>query len=108
MRCADGRAAPLVVPDPRWFALHKRDESGHTFRETLDVTTLGTLSMVRGLVYVTTQGRGTFPAGPDKDLFLAVTAGRLRSHANATWARVAPWSSATRPTSSTMAVRASA
>lgn len=41
------------------------------------VTTLGTLSMVRGLVYVTTQGRGTFPAGPDKELFLAVTAGKL-------------------------------
>lgn len=41
------------------------------------VTTLGTLSMVRGLVYVATQGRGTFPAGPDKDLFIAVTAGRL-------------------------------
>ena len=41
------------------------------------VTTLGTLSMVRGLVYVATQGRGTFPAGPDKDMFLAVTAGKL-------------------------------
>ena len=41
------------------------------------VTTLGTLSMVRGLVYVATQGRGTFPAGPDKELFLAVTAGKF-------------------------------
>lgn len=41
------------------------------------VTTLGSLSIVRGLTYVATQGRGTFPAGPDKDLFLAVTAGRL-------------------------------
>ncbi len=41
------------------------------------VTTLGTLSMVRGLVYVATQGRGTFPAGPDKDMFLLVTAGKL-------------------------------
>lgn len=41
------------------------------------VTTLGTLSMVRGLVYVATQGRGTFPAGPDKDMFIAITAGKL-------------------------------
>jgi len=41
------------------------------------VTTLGTLSMVRGLVYVATQGRGTFPTGPDKDMFLVVTAGKL-------------------------------
>ena len=41
------------------------------------VTTLGTLSIVRGLTYVATQGRGTFPAGPDKELFLAITAGRL-------------------------------
>ena len=41
------------------------------------VTTLGSLSIVRGLTYVATQGRGTFPAGPDKDMFLAVTSGRL-------------------------------
>lgn len=41
------------------------------------VTTLGTLSIVRGLTYVATYGRGTFPAGPDKDLFLLVTAGKL-------------------------------
>lgn len=41
------------------------------------VTTLGSLSIVRGLTYVATQGRGTFPSGPDKELFLAVTAGRL-------------------------------
>lgn len=41
------------------------------------VTTLGTLSIVRGLVYVATQGRGTFPAGPDKDMFIAITAGKL-------------------------------
>lgn len=41
------------------------------------VTTLGTLSIVRGLAYVATYGRGTFPSGPDKDLFLLVTAGKL-------------------------------
>jgi ribose transport system permease protein len=41
------------------------------------VTTLGTLSIVRGLTYVATYGRGAFPTGPDKDLFVAVTAGRL-------------------------------
>ncbi len=41
------------------------------------VTTLGSLSIVRGLTYVATQGRGTSPAGPDKELFLAVTSGRL-------------------------------
>lgn len=41
------------------------------------VTTLGTLSIVRGLVYVATQGRGAFPTGPDKDAFILVTAGKL-------------------------------
>ncbi|MBN9015979.1 MAG: ABC transporter permease [Rhizobiales bacterium] len=41
------------------------------------VTTLGTLSIVRGLTYVATFGRGTAPAGPDKDLFLALTSGKL-------------------------------
>ncbi len=41
------------------------------------VTTLGTLSIFRGLTYVLTQGRGTFPAGPDKDLFIQLTSGRL-------------------------------
>jgi ribose transport system permease protein len=41
------------------------------------VTTLGTLSIVRGLTYVATYGRGAFPTGPDKDLFIAVTSGRL-------------------------------
>ncbi|GLQ58141.1 ABC transporter permease [Devosia nitrariae] len=41
------------------------------------VTTLGTLSIVRGLAYVATYGRGAYPTGPDKDLFLALTAGRL-------------------------------
>jgi len=39
------------------------------------VTTLGSLSIVRGLTYVATQGRGTNPVGPDKELFLAVTSG---------------------------------
>ena len=41
------------------------------------VTTLGTLSIVRGLTYVATFGRGTAPAGPDKELFLALTSGKL-------------------------------
>lgn len=41
------------------------------------VTTLGTLSIVRGLVYVATQGRGAFPIGPDKDAFILITAGKL-------------------------------
>ncbi len=41
------------------------------------VTTLGTLSIVRGLTYVATYGRGTGPAGPDKELFMALTAGHL-------------------------------
>ena len=41
------------------------------------VTTLGTLSIVRGLTYVATYGRGTGPTGPDKDLFLALTSSRI-------------------------------
>jgi ribose transport system permease protein len=39
------------------------------------VTTLGSLSIVRGLTYVATQGRGTNPIGPDKEMFLHVTSG---------------------------------
>lgn len=41
------------------------------------VTTLGTLSIVRGLTYVATYGRGTAPTGPDKELFLDLTSGQL-------------------------------
>ncbi|MDO6967045.1 ABC transporter permease [Rhizobium alvei] len=41
------------------------------------VTTLGTLSIIRGLTYVFTYGRGTGPTGPDKELFLALTSGQL-------------------------------
>ncbi|MCW1841421.1 ABC transporter permease [Prosthecomicrobium hirschii] len=41
------------------------------------VTTLGMLSIVRGLCYVVTNGRGSFPSGPDADLFYAITAGRV-------------------------------
>jgi len=41
------------------------------------VTTLGTLSIVRGLTYVVTYGRGSAPIGPDKDLFLLITSGRI-------------------------------
>jgi len=41
------------------------------------VTTLGTLSIFRGITYTLTQGRGTFPAGPDKELFVTLTSGRL-------------------------------
>lgn len=41
------------------------------------VTTLGTLSIVRGLTYVATYGRGAYPTGPDKDLFLNLTSGLI-------------------------------
>lgn len=41
------------------------------------VTTLGTLSIVRGLTYVATYGRGAYPTGPDKDLFLNLMSGRI-------------------------------
>lgn len=41
------------------------------------VTTLGTLSIIRGLTYVVTYGRGTGPAGPDKGIFLALTSGQV-------------------------------
>ncbi|MGC4026875.1 MAG: ABC transporter permease [Mesorhizobium sp.] len=41
------------------------------------VTTLGTLSIVRGLTYVVTYGRGSAPVGPDKDLFLLITSGKV-------------------------------
>ena len=34
------------------------------------VTTLGMLSIVRGLAYVVTDGRGSFPGGPGRRLFL--------------------------------------
>jgi ribose transport system permease protein len=39
------------------------------------VTTLGMLSIVRGLGYVVTNGRGSFPGGPDADYFYALTSG---------------------------------
>jgi ribose transport system permease protein len=41
------------------------------------VTTLGMLSICRGLTYVITQGRGQTPAGPDVDSFYALTNGML-------------------------------
>lgn len=41
------------------------------------VTTLGMLSMARGLCYVVTQGRGQAPSGPDVDIFYAITDGRI-------------------------------
>ncbi len=41
------------------------------------VTTLGMLSICRGLTYVITQGRGQAPSGPDVDTFFAVTNGHL-------------------------------
>ena len=37
------------------------------------VTTLGMLSIVRGLGYVVSNGRGSFPGGPDADYFYALT-----------------------------------
>jgi ribose transport system permease protein len=39
------------------------------------VTTLGMLSIVRGLGYVVSNGRGSFPGGPDADYFYAMTSG---------------------------------
>jgi ribose transport system permease protein len=41
------------------------------------VTTLGTLSIVRGLTYVATYGRGAAPTGPDKELFIVAMSGNL-------------------------------
>lgn len=39
------------------------------------VTTLGMLSIVRGLGYVVSNGRGSFPGGPDADYFYKLTSG---------------------------------
>ena len=39
------------------------------------VTTLGMLSIVRGLGYVISNGRGSFPGGPDAAYFYALTSG---------------------------------
>src|ERR671938_326234 len=39
------------------------------------LTTLGMLSIVRGLAYVISNGRGSFPGGPDADYFYALTSG---------------------------------
>ena len=41
------------------------------------VTTLGMLSIVRGLAYVISSGRGSFPGGPDAEYFYALTSGTL-------------------------------
>jgi ribose transport system permease protein len=41
------------------------------------VTTLGMLSIVRGLAYVVSNGRGSFPGGPDAGYFYAITSGNL-------------------------------
>ena len=41
------------------------------------VTTLGMLSICRGLTYVITQGRGQTPTGPDVQAFYALTNGTL-------------------------------
>jgi ribose transport system permease protein len=41
------------------------------------VTTLGMLSIVRGLAYVVTNGRGSFPGGPDADIFYSITSGEI-------------------------------
>jgi ribose transport system permease protein len=41
------------------------------------VTTLGMLSIVRGLAYVISNGRGSFPGGPDAEYFYALTSGDL-------------------------------
>ncbi len=47
------------------------------------VTTLGMLSIVRGLGYVVSNGRGSFPGGPDADYFYALTSGELSRRARA-------------------------
>jgi ribose transport system permease protein len=41
------------------------------------VTTLGMLSIARGLAYAVTEGRGQAPTGPDVDAFYAVTDGAV-------------------------------
>jgi ribose transport system permease protein len=41
------------------------------------VTTLGMLSIVRGLAYAVTEGRGQAPTGPDIDLFYGITDGNI-------------------------------
>lgn len=41
------------------------------------VTTLGMLSICRGVTYVITQGRGQAPSGPDVEAFLALTNGNI-------------------------------
>src|SRR2546430_15896918 len=41
------------------------------------VTTLGMLSIVRGLGYVVSNGRGSFSGGPDANYFYALTSGGL-------------------------------
>jgi ribose transport system permease protein len=41
------------------------------------VTTLGMLSIVRGLAYAVTEGRGQAPTGPDVDLFYSLTDGNI-------------------------------
>jgi ribose transport system permease protein len=41
------------------------------------VTTLGMLSIVRGLAYAVTEGRGQAPTGPDVNLFYEITDGNI-------------------------------
>src|SRR5690606_8100118 len=41
------------------------------------VTTLGMLSIARGLAYAVTEGRGQTPSGPDIDAFYAFTDGTI-------------------------------
>jgi ribose transport system permease protein len=41
------------------------------------VTTLASLSIVRGFTYVLTEGRGSYPKGPDKQFFIELTAGKI-------------------------------
>jgi ribose transport system permease protein len=41
------------------------------------VTTLGMLSIVRGLAYAVTEGRGQAPTGPDVNLFYDITDGNI-------------------------------
>jgi len=67
---AAGLAAASIIGLGNGFAVAKLKLSPF-------VTTLGTLSISRGLTYVATYGRGTGPTGPDKTIFLALTSGQV-------------------------------
>ena len=67
---AAGLGTALVIGFANGFAVAKLQLAPF-------VTTLGSLSIVRGLTYVATQGRGAAPSGPDKELFITAMSGNL-------------------------------